>query len=88
MPPKDFNLNEALSGAKLRTRDGFPVTIYTFARRFPAYPIVGVINYPDHDFVTTWTPQGRATKLHRVHGNDLMICTDETPEPEASNSGD
>ena len=46
MPPKDFNLNEALSGAKLRTRDGFPVTIYTFARRFPAYPIVGVINYP------------------------------------------
>ena len=77
METSEFNLREAISGARLVTRLGFPVTILTFSRRFRLYPIVGLVHYPDYDAVMTWTKEGRATKLLiRTHDNDLLICRD------------
>ena len=73
----DFDLEKAQAGASLATRAGYPVTVYSFCRRFPAYQIVGVIHFPTYDFVATWTPQGRATRLlDKQHDNDLMLCTE------------
>lgn len=72
---EDFDFEKAKAGAALVTRAGYPATVYTFCRRFPAYPIVGVIHFPAYDFVATWTPKGRATKLEQPHDNDLMLCT-------------
>ena len=73
----DFDLEKAQAGASLATRAGYPVTVYSFCRRFPAYPIVGVIHFPTYDFVATRTPQGRATRLlAKQHDNDLMLCTE------------
>lgn len=77
METSEFNLREAISGARLVTRLGYPVTILTFSRRFRLYPIVGLVHYPDYDAVMTWTKEGRATKLLiRTHDNDLLICRD------------
>lgn len=67
-----FNIEKAQAGGALATRAGYPVTVYTFSRRFPAWPIVGVIHFPTYDFVATWTPEGRATRLERPHDNDLV----------------
>lgn len=77
MKTSEFNLREAISGARLVTRLGYPVVIFTFSRRFQGYPIVGMIRYPGHDNVMTWTSEGRATKLNRPHDNDLLICREE-----------
>ena len=75
MKHEDFDFEKAKAGAALTTRAGYPATVYTFCRRVPAHPIVGVTPAPDYDFVATWTPKGRATKLERPHDNDLMLCT-------------
>lgn len=79
MKTSEFNLLDAISGARLVTRIGYPVLIFTFSRRFSEYPIVGMIRYPSYDHVMTWTSNGRASKLNRPHDNDLMICLDEVP---------
>lgn len=73
MKHEDFDFEKAKAGAALTTRAGYPATVYTFCRRFTAYPIVGVIHFPAYDFVATWTPKGRATKLEQPHDNDLML---------------
>lgn len=77
MKTSEFNLREAISGARLVTRLGYPVAIFTFSRRFPGYPIVGMVRYPNYDAVMTWTSEGRATKLNRPHDDDLLICREE-----------
>lgn len=71
-----FDLERARAGAALVTRLGAPVTIYTFERRFAAYPIVGAIHSAGCDLVTTWTPEGRATRLEKPHDNDLLLSFD------------
>ena len=78
----DFNLDRAKAGARLVTRSGFPVEIYTFCRRSRSYPVVGVIRYPDYDMVTTWAADGRAAKLNRPHDNDLMILEEDKSDCE------
>lgn len=85
METSEFNLREAISGARLVTRLGYPVTILTFSRRFRLYPIVGLVHYPDYDAVMTWTKEGRATKLLiRTHDNDLLICRDASENLDGS----
>lgn len=77
----DFDLAKAQAGAALATRAGYPVTVYSFSRRFPAYPIVGVIHYPAYDFVATWTPQGKSVRLQdKRHDNDLMLVGSSTAD--------
>ena len=73
----DFDLEKAQAGASLATRAGYPVTVYSFCRRFPADPIVGVIHFPSYDFDASGTPQGKVNSLwDKQHDNDLMLCTE------------
>jgi hypothetical protein len=54
MKTKPFNLEEALNGAKVVTRDGREVKELTKFEGLKDYPLVGIVDSQLH----TWTTQG------------------------------
>jgi hypothetical protein len=59
MKTKPFNLEEALNGAKVVTRDGREVKELTKFESFEDYPLVGVLD----NELKSWNEQGKHTNF-------------------------
>lgn len=72
---KPFNLEKALAGAPVVTRDGKEVTqLHWFELGAHAYPLFGVIHYESKQIVKSFTKDGEEyTNMDSV--NDLFMKT-------------
>ena len=58
-------------GKLYKTRAGYKVAIYSTTGR-GAYPVHGIVVYPDHDSVVTWTNQGSMNIVTGNHAHDIV----------------
>jgi hypothetical protein len=80
MIEKQFNINEArliASGEKLgkiKTRDGFPVSILVWDLR-PSFPLGGIVHLgDDNDYLREWTATGKSDiRPHVRMQSDLVL---------------
>jgi hypothetical protein len=72
MKTKPFNLEEALKGAKVVTRDGREVKELSKFESFEDYPLVGVLGGK----LTTWTKQGGYYKSKEESHADLFLAVE------------
>lgn len=70
MKLKPFNLEEALNGAKVVTRDGREVTQLTFFETKSPFPLIGVC---DNGFMSSWQKNGINNTESSISENDLFI---------------
>jgi hypothetical protein len=76
---KPFNFEKAKNGAKLQTREGYPVEIFKWDAR-GKYPIVGIIKKEEADVTTCWGCRGSYYGSGIPHPYDLFIV-EEVEEP-------
>lgn len=83
MTEKQFDMNTAKAIAsgktfgKIKTRDGFPVTILHWSVR-PSFPLAGIVHLgEDNDYVRQWTATGKSDiRPHVRMQSDLVIETE------------
>lgn len=83
MVEKQFDINEAKEIAegkklgKIKTRDGFEVTILHWSVR-PSFPLAGIVHLgEDNDYVRQWTAEGKGdVRPHVTMKSDLVIETE------------
>lgn len=71
MKTKPFNLEEALNGAKVVTRDGREVTQLTFFETKSPFPLIGVY---DNGLMSSWRKNGKHIADTVVTDGDLFIA--------------
>jgi hypothetical protein len=76
---KPFNFEKAKNGAKLQTKEGYPVEIFKWDAR-GKYPIVGIIKKEEADVTTCWGCRGSYYGSGIPHPYDLFIV-EEVEEP-------
>jgi hypothetical protein len=76
---KPFDLKKAKAGAKLRTRNGYPVEIFRWDTR-GGFPIKGMIKREKQDNVESWTCGGALNNNGESCLLDLVIV-EEVEEP-------
>ena len=75
---KPFNLEEALSGKPVQTRDGHKVTLLpNFRIKNEYYTLAAVIHYDDHDVFLTFAPNGAYTVSRGDNAYDLFMTTEK-----------
>ena len=67
---KTFSYDKLKGGALVKTEAGYPVTIYAINLEGTDYPIVGIIQFPAGDKVTSWNKQGFNIE---IHNDDLVV---------------
>lgn len=77
---KPFDLAKAKAGAKLRTRNGYPVEIFKWDAR-GSYPIRGIVIAEKEDKSEIWALDGSYDYNHHPDSFDLVIV-EEVEEPE------
>jgi hypothetical protein len=71
---KPFNLEEALSGKPVVTRQGLPVTkIVHFENTHNDYQLFGVVD----NQIESWTIQGKYYKIYDSHNKDLFMLPEK-----------
>ena len=80
---KPFDLEKAKAGAKLRTRNGYPVEILKWDAR-GEYPIVGIIKQEEQDDIEGWTCEGLWSINNPSCVSDLvdLVIVEEVEESE------
>ena len=73
MKTKPFNLEEALNGAKVVTRDGCNVSQLTFFETKSQFPLVGVL---DNGLMSSWRKNGINNTESIISENDLFIVVE------------
>lgn len=73
MKLKPFNLEEALNGAKVVTRDGREVKQLTFFETKSPFPLIGVC---DNGFMSSWQKNGINNTESSISENDLFIAVE------------
>lgn len=73
---KPFDLEKALAGEPVVTRDGLPVTNLHLINENVPYPLVGILN----DRLQTWTKDGRFTAIYETCNDDLLMAPKEHKE--------
>ena len=79
MKGTNFDINTAreitggVTNGTIRTRDGFPVRLLAFNIK-GRYPIAGVVDLGEEEYVRKWTEEGKADMRPNVNTNyDLVI---------------
>ena len=74
---KPFNLEEALSGKPIQTRDGVPVTLIKEYRATPGnlLPLLVLIHRKDYDEARKYRNDGRYFNPQQESNEDLVMAT-------------
>ena len=67
---KTFDYDKLRLGALVKTEADYPVKIFAVNLRGTEYPIVGIIQFPTGDKVTSWNRQGFNID---IHADDLVM---------------
>lgn len=74
---KRFNLEEAIAGKPVVTRNGHPVRILCVDRRGMEFPIIALMDTGTQEIVMAYTKEGCRVYNNSISENDLVMASEK-----------